>query len=106
MSLSSEKKYIFERKLKGIDPNGNKIEIFLGIGSAYFTDLGSWSVAISVFPIYKDLSEVHGADSWQAVKLARDNCLSLLKKFINDGGKIYYEYGESEITIAEIEKEF
>ena len=99
--------YIAEREFLGVNPNGENINIAIGIGIPYKSkEYNSWACPVKIEGLYTKLSDIHGIDSWQAVRLSQKFVASLLEGFIEKGGKIYLFEEKEEISKEEINEFF
>lgn len=64
--------YIAERKLQGINKDGENINIHVGIGIPYEDkDNNAWACPVRIEGLYNKLADQHGIDSWQALRLSQ-----------------------------------
>lgn len=99
--------FIAERKLQGVDKNGQQLDIVVGIGTPYKDkNIGSWACPLKIEGLHKSLTDQHGIDSWQAIRLSQKLIISLLLDFIGKGGKLYIFDEKDEVTKDEIEEFF
>jgi len=99
--------YIAERKLQGVDKDGKRLNIVVGIGVPYEDKTkDSWACPVIIDGLYKSLADQHGIDSWQAIRLSQKLVASLLLGFIEKGGKLYIFDESDEVTKDEIEEFF
>lgn len=69
--------------------NGDRIEIHVRVGAPARRG-NEWSCAVEVFPLYAELAPVIGEDAVQSLCLALGLACSLLRSFVNQGGKLYF----------------
>jgi hypothetical protein len=81
----------------GCQPGGERFEIQVEVGSPYqYDDRGEeWACPISLFPLYRRLADIHGGSSLQALCLALTLAKTLLDDFVEKGGQLTYDTGES-----------
>jgi len=97
------------RTLRAVSPDGEELTVFVAVGAPYETKEGAWVAPVSVEPLEQKIPEVFGADSWQATKLAMDHSTFYLKRFIKNGGKLYFQDSdetEEPFTLEDIDEFF
>ena len=100
-------KYISQRNLKGIRPNGEKIHIVVAVGIPYQNnEYDSWACPVKIEGLHEKLADQHGIDSWQALRLAQKLIESMLSHFIEKGGKLYIFGEDKEVTLNEVHEYF
>jgi hypothetical protein len=102
-----KKEYVAERKLVGINVDGERIGITVAVGVPYKDDkYDSWACPLKVEGLFNQLSDQHGIDSWQAFRLSQKTVVSLLHGFLDKGGKLYIFGEDKEMTNEEIDEFF
>jgi hypothetical protein len=91
------------RELVGENSRGERFSITVRIGQSYKVNDVSWACPLAVDGVDRQLADVHGIDSWQAVLLAIDLVRSRLEHFLESGGKLYWrEEPLIEITLRDM----
>ena len=90
------------RNLLAVSSDGKQFNVYLKIGKAVKDNKGNWVVQFSVKPFENSTIDTVGYDSWQATKLAMDTGSSILRKFIRDGGKLFLEEDDDELSIEDV----
>ncbi len=93
---------VAEREIFVIFPKGEKKKLNISLGKPYQTGANDWACPVLLEGMYKNLQDVHGIDSWQALTLAMSLIQQLLRGFLADGGKVYWEEGGEEISLKDI----
>lgn len=93
---------IAETKMIGIYPDMREIEILASIGSPFRDLNGRWGCPAEISGIYGKLGPVYGEDSMQALCLALKLVYTLLKDFIEKGGKLVHPYDKSDFPLRAI----
>jgi hypothetical protein len=70
-----------------ITPEGKQLTLEVHIGRPREAD-GAYACAVEISPIYGELSEIRGVDSFHALWLACSLVLKLLSHFRESGGKL------------------
>jgi hypothetical protein len=80
----------------GQRPGGQRFQITVRIRTPYQVsgEHEEWACPVSLEPLYANLRDIHGGDSFQALCLAVRLVHQLLKGFVEDGGSLTYETGE------------
>lgn len=81
-------KYIAERELVLIKPDGKESVVTIRIGRPYKVDGLQWSCPVEMEGFHKKLADQSGTDSFQSLMLAQKLIRDLLKYHIEDGGQI------------------
>ena len=81
-------KYIAERELVLIKPDGKERVVTIRIGQPYKVDDLQWSCPVEMEGFHKKLADQSGTDSFQSLMLAQKLIRDLLKYHIEDGGQI------------------
>lgn len=91
------KEYIASLNITGIKPDGEQISITAKIGKPFSVlgneDIEEWACPVSLDPLFKNLHDAHGCDSFQALCLASKLIFSLLSSFVEKGGQLVNEDG-------------
>jgi len=91
-------KPIAHTKLTGITAEGEKQKIEIIIGTPYKVehndDLEEWACPVSLMPLYKNLHDAHGGDSFQALCLAASLIINLLTAYKEKGGRLVIDGGD------------
>jgi hypothetical protein len=93
---------IAERRIAAVSPKGEKLTLRVAVGRPYQVDDVSWACPVSIEGLYDKLHDAVGIDSWQALSLALGLARQLLGHFLEDGGKLYWEEGGSEMTLRDL----
>ncbi len=90
------KECISKLEIIGVDSDGTRFNIIAKVGKPYAVDgkYSPWACPISLEPLYKNLSDIHGIDSFQSSYLALKLIIYLLKSFKEKGWKLQYMTGE------------
>jgi hypothetical protein len=88
---------IAQMSMLGARPGEPPFTITVQIGTPYQCgdDPEEWACPVAVLPLFKNLSDAHGGDSFQALCLAMSLAQDLLHGFRENGGALSYETGES-----------
>lgn len=76
-----------------VTAEGKELRLEVRIGRPYAEEEGSWACAVEVSPIYGELADIRGVDSFHALWLACSLVLKLLESFRSSGGKLYDSEG-------------
>jgi hypothetical protein len=91
-----------ERTIFAVDKDGCEFEIRTAVGLPYETESGDWACPCALEGLHKRFPDMHGVDSWQSLILATRAIRNMLDYFIEQGGKLYWEKGGEEISVAEL----
>jgi hypothetical protein len=72
---------------------GERVTLTAQIGKPYRNDDGSWSCPVAMPPLYAQLEDIRGIDSFHATWLACSLILKLLEHFKASGGELVYGDG-------------
>ena len=88
---------IASRELVAISPDGDRIPVFLRIGRPYqsHTKPDMCSCAVALDPLYPNLPDQVGSDSFQALWLACGLAINLLRGYKESGGRILFQDGSN-----------
>ena len=86
---------IAEFECIAIEKDGRRFNLRISIGRPYKTvsDPETWACPLSLDPLYRQLSDIAGADSFQALCLASRMAVELLSGFKQNGGKLVDQDG-------------
>jgi hypothetical protein len=76
-----------------VTAEGKELKLTVRIGVPYREKEGSWACPLEVSPIYGELADIRGVDSFHALWLACSLVLKLLENFKTSGGKLYDSEG-------------
>ena len=76
-----------------VTAEGKELKLDVRIGQPYAGKDGSWACPVEVSPIYGELADIRGVDSFHALWLACSLVLKLLESFRASGGKLYDREG-------------
>jgi len=81
--------------LFGQDKDGRRFPIKVEIGSPYQSadDPETWRCPVNIDPLYSHLRDIAGADGFQALCLASRLAISLLRGYVEDGGRLLHDDG-------------
>ena len=71
-----------------VTPEGKELTITVRIGRPVQGEHGVWSCPVEMAPIYGELADIRGVDSFHALWLACSLVLKLLGHFKDAGGKL------------------
>jgi hypothetical protein len=93
-------KVIAHVSLFGSKPGGDSFPITVQIGTPHQVEGQSdeWACPVSVLPLFKQLHDAHGGDSFQALCMAVSLSQYLLRCFVEDGGSLTID-GETPFPI-------
>ena len=76
--------------------NEESFELKIEIGTPYQvgTDPEEWACPVAVRPLYENLHDAHGGNSFQSLCLAASLTLDLLQGFLEKGGSLTYSTGD------------
>ena len=77
---------IAQRALICLKSNGKRTAVTLRIGKPYPSSDVDWACPVGLEGLHSRLSDIHGVDSFQALMLARQLLLQLMRGVIEDGG--------------------
>jgi hypothetical protein len=72
-----------------VTAEGKELKLAVRIGQPYLEKEGSWACPVEVSPIYGELADIRGVDSFHALWLACSLVLKLLENFKSAGGMLY-----------------
>jgi len=98
----SDKKPIAEITIFAIDHESREFEIRAAVGVPYETDSGEWACPVTLEGLLGLNHDIYGVDSWQSLVLAQRIVHNILSYFVADGGKLFWEKGGEEISVAEL----
>lgn len=90
---------IAEESLIAVRPSGERVPVAAGIGRPYAVGPEEWACPVTLAGLYQTLADVHAGSSLQALCLAASLIRNLLTFFVNDGGRLFYDDGQSEFDI-------
>lgn len=96
------KEIVAERKLICAKRDGERKSIRILIGKPYPISNTEWACPVAFEGVYKQLSDVHGVDSFQVLNLAIALTKQLLSSIEEDGFKFYFEDDTGPIGFDEI----
>lgn len=87
---------IAQVSMLGTRPGEQSFQITVQIGTPYQcgSDPEEWACPVAVSPLFRNLHDAHGGDSFQALCLAVALAQDLLRDFQQNGGALSYETGE------------
>lgn len=93
--------------LFGQSKDGDRFPIKIEIGAPYQSgdDPETWRCPVHIDPLYSHLRDIAGADGFQALCLASRLAVSLLRGYVEDGGRLLYEDGTDFSLDAYVPKE-
>jgi hypothetical protein len=94
---------IARRDFRAVSASGESFSLSVCVGRPYLltdTQHETWRCPVSVDPVYPNLPDIFGSDSWQALWLAVSLVHSQLADFLRRGGHLYYPDSEEEFTLA------
>jgi hypothetical protein len=81
-------------EILAVTVEGKELELAVRIGRPCLDEkAGSWACPVEVSPIYGELADIRGVDSFHALWLACSLVLKLLESFKSSGGKLYDSEG-------------
>ena len=89
-------------RLLAVDPAGREFELTIAVGQPYEVSADEWACPVRLDGLYERLHDAHGADSWQALKLALQLIARLLGGFIQDGGKLFWLDERNPVALEEL----
>jgi len=98
----SDKKPIAEITIFAVDHESREFEIQAAVGVPYETDSGEWACPLTLEGYLGLNHNIYGVDSWQSLVLAQRIVHNILSYFVADGGKLFWEKGGEEISVAEL----
>jgi hypothetical protein len=76
-------------EIVAVTAEGKELELAVRIGRPCLEKAGSWACPVEVSPIYGELADIRGVDSFHALWLACSLVLKLLESFKSSGGRLY-----------------
>jgi hypothetical protein len=80
-------------KVAAITAGGERVTLTARVGAPYSHRDGGFACAVEIAPLYAELEDVRGVDSFHAVWLACSLILKLLGHFKSQGGQLANEDG-------------
>ena len=71
-----------------VTPEGKELKLTVRIGRPFAEKEGSWACPVELSPIYGELADIRGVDSFHALWLACSLVLKLLENFTATGGRL------------------
>ena len=96
------KEIIAQREIFALSPQGEKKKFRIFLDKPYQVDNVSWACPIKIEGLYKELPDVIGHDSWQALGLAMGLVHQLLRNYQGDGGKLYWGEDGDEMSLNDL----
>jgi len=93
---------IAEREIIAVSSKGEKKIVHLVLGKPYQVNDVSWACSVQVEGLHKDLRDIVGCDSWQALSLALSFIRQLLGYCLEDGCKIFGKEDGDEISLSDL----
>ena len=94
--------YIAERVVALVPAVGQRRLVSLKVGRPRLTTAGDWACPVVADGLLSNLAPIHGQDSWQALMLAQQFLLSLLKGELNKGAKLLWADGPEPISLDQL----
>jgi hypothetical protein len=91
---------IAERKLVCIEPSGSRIPFTVRLGTPYENPEGDWACPVSLEGLEPGLADIHGADSFQALMLARRLAFQLLMGRAKEGARFVDPEEDYDVELA------
>lgn len=87
---------IAQVSMLGTRPGEEPFQITVEIGTPYQcgTEPEEWACPVAVSPLFNNLHDAYGGDSFQALCLAAALAQDLLHGFVENGGLLSYDTGE------------
>ena len=76
-----------------VTAEGKQITLSIRIGRPHAVEGGGWDCPVEMSPIYGELADIRGVDSFHSLWLACSLVLKLLESFKASGGKLYDSEG-------------
>lgn len=80
-------------------PNGERIEVVVAVGHPYRTSDEDWICPVEISGLDESVADVHGIDSFQALRLAVRLVGERLAAILGDGGRIVHPSTGESITL-------
>ena len=87
---SHSPEYIAERVVALVPAVGHRKLVSLKVGRPRLTNAGSWACPVVADGLFNNLAPIHGEDSWQAMLLAQQFLLNLLKTELEKGAQLLW----------------
>ena len=88
---------IAKLEIIGISNSGSRVKITAKVGKPYPVpgneELDEWACPVSLEPLFRSLHDAHGGGSFQALCMATNLILDLLRGFEEQGGQLVHEDG-------------
>ena len=97
-----EQGFIAERRIWAVSGNERAFEIRLAVGMPYRISEGDWACPTQLMGLHDKLADIHGIDSWQALQLAQGLLAWSLGKFVENGGRLFWEKDGEEVRVESI----
>jgi len=72
-----------------VTAEGKQLKLSIRIGRPVKAEGGGWDCPVEMSPIYGELADIRGVDSFHALWLACSLVLKLLESFKSAGGRLY-----------------
>lgn len=72
-----------------VTADGKELKLAVRIGQPYLEKEGRWACPVELSPIYGELADIRGVDSFHSLWLACSLVLKLLESFKSSGGMLY-----------------
>ena len=95
---------IAHRTFRAVSHSGESFPLTVSVGRPYLlsgTQHETWRCPVCVDPVYPNLPDIFGSDSWQALWLAIALVHSQLADFLRRGGRLFYPESDGEFTLAD-----
>ena len=100
--MSGQHPFIATRRLRGVSAQKGQLEIEIRIGQPYRASDVDWACPVAVDGLFSRLADQHGVDSFQALMLAQNLVRTLLSSFVEDGGVLRDEDGNSVVDVERL----
>lgn len=72
-----------------VTAEGKELKLVVRIGQPYLEKEGHWACPVELSPLYGELADIRGVDSFHSLWLACSLVLKLLESFKSSGGMLY-----------------
>ena len=88
--MAESPEFVAERELVLAPLSGEPRRLILRVGRPSRTNAGSWACPVIAEGLFSNLQPIHGEDSWQALMLAQQFLLRLLKTEFDKGSRLFW----------------
>jgi hypothetical protein len=99
---ATDREYIAVRELIDVDKTGVEFRVRISLGVPQELGPDEWACAMALDGVQNVSRDIRGCDSFQSLMLAQNLAKTLLKYFVEDGGKLLDEPGGRTVDIEKL----